>query len=127
MTQPSTPPNPDAVAKARADFVEWFVKRYPANSVMSNPARQAPEIFRIVQVYLDRYAAPSSETKPLEMRLYCPNCKAQHIDQPQPEKGWTNPPHRSHECQSCGCVWRPADVPTTGVETIKTKGTRDWI
>lgn len=61
----------------------------------------------------------------IPMILYCPACGAQHIDRPQPEKGWTNPPHRSHECQACGCIWRPADVATTGVEKIETTGRAD--
>lgn len=38
---------------------------------------------------------------------------------------WTNPPHRSHLCHSCGFVWRPADVPTNGVAAITTKGKDD--
>lgn len=42
---------------------------------------------------------------------------------------WTNPPHRSHLCGpmegGCGHTWRPADVPTNGVEAIKTKGKND--
>lgn len=38
---------------------------------------------------------------------------------------WVNPPHRSHLCHYCGHVWRPADVPTNGVATIKTKGKND--
>ena len=63
--------------------------------------------------------------QPVPMLLFCPRCLAQHIDAPQPEKDWTNPPHRSHECQDCGHVWRPADVPTTGVATIATMGKRD--
>lgn len=62
---------------------------------------------------------------PVDMVLYCPECFEQHIDRPQPEKGWDNPPHRSHECQICEHVWRPADIPTNGVESIKTKGRRD--
>jgi hypothetical protein len=59
------------------------------------------------------------------MLLFCPRCDRQHVDSPQPEKEWTNPPHRSHECQQCGYVWRPADVPTSGVQSISTKGERD--
>jgi rubredoxin len=62
---------------------------------------------------------------PIPMVLTCPKCGAQHIDKPQPEKGWTNPPHRSHECQACGTVWRPADVETVGVEAINTRGKAD--
>ncbi len=66
-----------------------------------------------------------ADTHPVDMLLFCPKCNAQHIDQPQPEKNWKNPPHRSHECQACGYVWRPADVATNGVATLNTKGNRD--
>lgn len=38
---------------------------------------------------------------------------------------WTNPPHCSHLCQKCGCIWRPADVPTNGVAEVKTRGKAD--
>jgi hypothetical protein len=38
---------------------------------------------------------------------------------------WTNPPHKSHECQHCMHVWRPCDHPTVGVESINTKGKKD--
>ena len=62
---------------------------------------------------------------PIDMLLFCPICGEQHVDAPQPEKNWDNPPHRSHECQFCGHVWRPADVPTNGVIKIQTKGERD--
>lgn len=40
-------------------------------------------------------------------------------------ENWTNPPHRSHLCQGCGHIWRPADVPTNGVEKVQTKGKAD--
>lgn len=62
---------------------------------------------------------------PVDMLLFCPGCGKQHIDGPDEVKDWTNPPHRSHECQGCGHVWRPADVPTNGVAAIRTRGTRD--
>jgi hypothetical protein len=65
--------------------------------------------------------------KPIDMIIFCPNCYFKHIDQPQPEKNWDNPPHRSHECQSCGTVWRPADVNTNGVVAIQTRGQRDTV
>jgi len=57
------------------------------------------------------------------MLLWCPKCNAQHID--EPSEGWDNPPHRSHLCHDCGCIWRPADVPTNGVKDIKTAGDAD--
>jgi hypothetical protein len=69
--------------------------------------------------------AASSLEKPIDLLLFCPMCGEQHIDEPQPEKNWTNPPHRSHECQFCAHVWRPADVATNGVLKTATKGQRD--
>jgi hypothetical protein len=68
---------------------------------------------------LDRHLAP------IPMVLHCPSCGNQHIDAPEPENGWTNPPHRSHKCSSCGDIWRPADVPTTGVLNVNTRGSVD--
>jgi hypothetical protein len=60
---------------------------------------------------------------PIDMILLCPNCNRQHVDA---SKGvWDNPPHKSHECQFCGIIWRPADVETNGVKTIKTRGVFD--
>lgn len=69
----------------------------------------------------------NEEILPIDILLFCPNCGKQHIDQPQPELNWTNPPHRSHECHFCHWVWRPADVPTNGVEKILTVGKRDGM
>jgi hypothetical protein len=60
---------------------------------------------------------------PIPMLLFCPDCTTQHIDEPHGD--WTNPPHRSHECQHCGHIWRPADVPTTGVRELQTRGACD--
>lgn len=62
---------------------------------------------------------------PIDMILPCPNCGMLHVDAPEPENNWTNPPHKSHLCHGCGLVWRPADVPTNGVATIATRGERD--
>lgn len=62
---------------------------------------------------------------PIPMVLHCPECGIQHVDKAEPEKGWDNPPHRSHLCHGCGCIWRPADVPTDGVAAISTRGAAD--
>jgi regulator of replication initiation timing len=70
-------------------------------------------------------AEQQGEPAPIDVLLFCPHCGKQHVDEPQPEKGWDNPPHRSHLCAFCRWVWRPADVPTNGVAKIKTKGQRD--
>lgn len=73
---------------------------------------------------------------PIDMVLFCPACGKQHIDEPDDEaeclaamaegrESWLNPPHRSHQCERCGHVWRPADVPTNGVAAVTTKGVND--
>lgn len=76
-----------------------------------------------------------TKEKPINMVLFCPNCGTQHIDAPEPavehDHGamefpeWHNPPHKSHLCHDCGHIWRPADVPTNGVQAIKTAGKVD--
>jgi hypothetical protein len=74
--------------------------------------------------------------EPIPMLLFCPKCHSQHIDSPKWERDphdveqglictWNNPPHKSHLCHACGNIWRPADVETTGVASIKTKGKAD--
>lgn len=83
--------------------------------------------------------------EPIPMILHCPECHEQHIDKEvihdckwpncacryhgdmceAEARSWENPPHRSHLCAKCGCIWRPADVPTTGVERITTRGKAD--
>lgn len=64
---------------------------------------------------------------PIDMIIVCFNCGERHIDKPDPKKGWTNPPHKSHLCHKCGAIFRPADVCTNGVSDIKTKGKNDNI
>lgn len=77
------------------------------------------------------YTHPAPETKPIDMVLHCPKCGRQHIDAPEEHwnrqflYSWENPPHRSHLCHGCGHIWRPADVPTNGVQAVKTKGKAD--
>lgn len=83
--------------------------------------------------------------KPIPMILFCPRCRLQHIDRAEPHKPdcrqsgerilhapapctcgvWRNPIHKSHLCAGCGHVWRPTDVPTTGVAEITTHGEKD--
>jgi rubredoxin len=59
----------------------------------------------------------------IDMVLYCPECGEQHLDEAAGD--WTNPPHRSHLCHGCGHIWRPADVPTNGVLSVRTMGLKD--
>jgi hypothetical protein len=79
-------------------------------------------------------AALTAPEQPIPMILHCPKCHAQHIDAPCEPRSqgigteyvfWDNPPHRSHLCHYCGTIWRPADVCTTGVEKLETRGKAD--
>jgi len=72
-----------------------------------------------------RALSAPEEAAAIPMVLHCPRCRAQHVDAPDLSIGWTNPPHRSHLCGLCGCVWRPADVPTTGVAATASRGKGD--
>lgn len=56
----------------------------------------------------------SSEPTPIPMILFCPLCHARHID----EGEFATRPHHSHSCQNCGLTWRPAIVPTVGVQFL---------
>jgi hypothetical protein len=69
---------------------------------------------------------PAADSPPIDMILHCPACHLQHIDAPDERTpDWKNAPHRSHLCHGCGHIWRPADVPTNGVQAIATKGKAD--
>lgn len=69
---------------------------------------------------------PDDET-PIPVVLFCPLCLKPHIDAPDPAVGWENLPHRSHKCLNpeCGCIWRPADVATSGVAYVESCGKSD--
>ncbi|MGN8062757.1 hypothetical protein ACTJK4_13955 [Ralstonia sp. 22111] len=89
----------------------------------------------------EQLTALAAATKPVDMVLLCPNCGMQHVDAVETGTAlsrsgldtltetevvtWSNPPHRSHMCHSCGHQWRPADVATNGVAELKTKGKND--
>lgn len=48
------------------------------------------------------------------MILHCPECKARHVDAGE----FSTKPHHTHACQSCGLTWRPAIIPTVGVQFL---------
>lgn len=55
------------------------------------------------------------------MILFCPACRKQHVDTGE----WATRAHSSHACIYCNHTWRPADVPTVGVDEIATRGDAD--
>lgn len=57
---------------------------------------------------------PAPIPQPIAMLLWCPLCGGRHID----EGEFATKSHHSHACQHCGHVWRPAIVPTVGVQFL---------
>jgi rubredoxin len=57
---------------------------------------------------------PPRDPEPIPMLLWCPACRHRHLD----EGEFATKAHHTHACQHCGMVWRPALVPTVGVEFL---------
>jgi rubredoxin len=53
-------------------------------------------------------------SEPIPMLLWCPECRARHIDVGE----FATKPHHTHACQTCGHCWRPAVVHTCGVQFL---------
>lgn len=51
---------------------------------------------------------------PIPMILHCPECSKRHVDAGE----FATRSHHTHACQHCGFVWRPAIVPTIGVQFL---------
>jgi rubredoxin len=54
------------------------------------------------------------DVETIPMILTCPSCGGRHID----EGEFATKVHHTHACQHCGMVWRPAIVPTVGVQFL---------
>lgn len=52
---------------------------------------------------------------PIPVILTCPSCNARHIDVGE----FATRVHHTHSCQTCGLTWRPAIVPTVGVQFLQ--------
>ena len=120
-------PITETVVMPLADYLNF---RRDLDAISTGRPANALENLRVLEMHL------RAQTGVVPMILRCPRCQLQHIDAPEPhevigaegrthESGWTNPPHRSHLCAGCGYIWRPADVPTTGVAAITTRGQND--
>jgi hypothetical protein len=59
---------------------------------------------------------PTTAPEPtaIPMLLWCPACGERHIDVGE----FATKLHHTHACQGCGMVWRPAIVPTCGVQFL---------
>jgi hypothetical protein len=134
-------------------MIEYCIKDDPEKQTFRAPQMQRA-FNRAAKAWRDATPpapiASADDAAPIPMLLFCPQCGTQHVDAPEAftptgrcecagpdeceaceqnraayEETWQNPPHRSHKCHACGCIWRPADVATTGVETIATVGKKD--
>lgn len=52
---------------------------------------------------------------PVPMLLWCPDCHGRHVDRDE----WATREHLTHLCEHCGHRWRPALIPTVGVEYLE--------
>lgn len=102
---------------------QQLLLRIGADNTVEAPSLEAASEAGRVFVESVRLHLAENPFPPLPMVLHCPLCHVQHVD--EPTEAWENPPHRSHLCHNCGCVWRPADVPTVGVKAVQTRGKAD--
>lgn len=58
--------------------------------------------------------ALANDAAPIPMVLHCPECRTRHVDVGEFE----TKVHHTHSCQGCGLTWRPAVVPTVGVQFL---------
>jgi hypothetical protein len=138
LTRPTAPS--DEAARIDAEVlrrIDHKLARY-GHAVAAEPHWYAQVSIADLRA-LRRASTTAGGEMPIPMVLHCPKCGLQHIDEPEPSKtanhytdylagispGWDNPPHRSHLCAGCGHIWRPADVATTGVTAIQTRGKAD--
>jgi hypothetical protein len=56
----------------------------------------------------------AEENAPIPMLLWCPECGERHVDR----GAFATKVHHTHSCQHCGMTWRPAVVPTVGVQFL---------
>lgn len=95
--------------------------------VRVSPGDSAEKIGRKVIAVMDggNGSGDVQKSKPIPMLLYCPECGKRHIDVKDGDVDWTTKEHHTHSCQHCGMTWRPAVVPTVGVQFLpgfKNKG-----
>lgn len=119
MSEPTTPNDLFVSMQDLRDMTETVINNQAM--IIRDQTEQNYHKDQLINLLKDQLSGAA----PIAMILFCPQCGTQHIDEPQPDRGWENPPHRSHECQKCRCVWRPADLPTYGVRSLETAGKAD--
>jgi DNA-directed RNA polymerase subunit M/transcription elongation factor TFIIS len=120
-TQPLKPEYvKEAIRLIKWQNPSYWEYKYEFSELTSGARKSHENVARALQSNAAQIEAP------VPMLLFCPVCHAQHIDEPDERTpDWDNPPHRSHLCHSCGCIWRPSDRATTGVAKLNTVGKAD--
>jgi hypothetical protein len=124
--------------------IGWWKPTTPRRNLEKGIALMLAELQRLdIEEARDEAVSKLADTHngdPVPMVLHCPKCGVQHIDESNEEEvritaaergfvvgsrdwedfieknEWLNPPHKTHQCQSCKHEWRPFDYATTGVE-----------
>lgn len=123
---PGAPMMTDDRARVEGEAKPWVERNYPGHRNSGGRIVAPFDNDDQMGSILDALARRARAEEPIDMMLYCPRCHLQHVDEPDERTSdWTNPPHRSHLCHGCGCIWRPADVATNGVRAIETAGKAD--
>jgi hypothetical protein len=96
----------------------WLLKRFKEEDHV-RPTWQL--LSMLIDRMEERTVKLEGQLGPVPMLLYCPMCHTKHID----EGEFATKVHHTHACQGrsgdgrrCGHVWRPAIVPTVGVEAL---------
>ncbi len=71
-------------------------------------------LVRLPQLNAEIARLQCAVSAPIPMLLWCPECGTRHIDVGE----FATKVHHTHACQSCGLVWRPAIVATSGVQFL---------
>ena len=101
---------------------QWEGERLEKRARIEQLERVCEEKYKIIEDQRDLIDKLEVEVAKLEgkdpdpvpMLLTCPSCSARHID----EGEFAVKPHHTHACQNCGMTWRPAIVPTKGVQFL---------
>ncbi len=106
--------SPDRMTPVVANIVGDDV-RATISKALEKASDETSSAFRLLADFMSNPPA-EPPVKPIPMRIHCPLCGKQHID----DERFATEPHTSHTCQNptCGLTWKVANVPTVGVRFL---------
>lgn len=96
---------------------EPTVRRWLDSMTAPHPSLRRTAFQELASSLLEKFSEDDEtpqEASAIPLILSCPVCHERHIDVGE----FASRPHRTHACQHCGVVWRPALVPTVGVRFL---------